>query len=137
MVVRSARALLFDEDGRLVLIKRVRPGLPPYWTTPGGRVEASDASLEAALRRELMEEVGATAELLGEVHVVEPTGEHPTRQHVFLARVLTIDPGRRCGPELTAGHTVDHVEVALLDAIDLRPPHLAALAQGLARGQSV
>ncbi|MBB5787041.1 NUDIX domain-containing protein [Jiangella mangrovi] len=135
--VRSARALLFDDGGRLVLIKRVRPGRGPYWTTPGGKLEPSDDSLEAALHRELMEELGATAQVLGRVHVVEPTTEHPTRQHVFLAQLLTMDPSLRCGPELTAGHLVDHVPVDLLHTIDLRPPELVPLAQQLARSQSV
>ncbi|RIQ31204.1 NUDIX domain-containing protein [Jiangella rhizosphaerae] len=133
---RSARALLFDDAGRLVLIKRMRPGLPPYWTTPGGRVEPSDASVEAALHRELMEELGATAELFGEVHVVEPTPAHPTRQHVFLARLLTIDAGLRCGPELTDGHVVDLVAVDRLTAIDLRPPELVGVAVELAPGSA-
>jgi 8-oxo-dGTP pyrophosphatase MutT (NUDIX family) len=117
-------------------MKRIRPGTAPYWTTPGGRMEPSEASVEAALHRELMEELGATAELLGEVHVVEPTDEHPTRQHVFLARLLTMDLALRCGPELTPGHTVDHVPVEDLVAIDLRPLELLPLARDLARAQS-
>ena len=36
---RSARAILIDDDGYLVLIKRTRPGRTPYWTTAGGGVE--------------------------------------------------------------------------------------------------
>ena len=41
--------------GRLVLIRRTRPGQAPYWTTAGGGVEDSDESAEAALHRELRE----------------------------------------------------------------------------------
>lgn len=56
MITRhSARAILIDDEGRLVLIKRTRPGQVPYWTTAGGGVEDSDASVEAALHRELAE----------------------------------------------------------------------------------
>lgn len=128
-VTRSARALLLDDAGRLVLIKRTRSGRSPYWTTPGGRVEASDASIEAALHRELMEELGATATLLGQVHVISPTTAHPTRQHVFLARLLTMDPALRCGPELTDNHVPDRVPLDLLDTIDLRPSALKIVAK--------
>jgi 8-oxo-dGTP pyrophosphatase MutT (NUDIX family) len=56
---RSARAILIDDAGKLVLIRRSRPGRAPYWTTAGGGVEESDASVEAAMRRELFEELGA------------------------------------------------------------------------------
>lgn len=52
---RAARAILIDDLGRLVLIKRTKPGQPPYWTAPGGGVEDTDASVEAALYRELAE----------------------------------------------------------------------------------
>jgi hypothetical protein len=33
----AARAILIDDAGRLVLIKRTRPGQVPYWTTAGGK----------------------------------------------------------------------------------------------------
>ena len=58
---RSARAIVIDDDGRLVLIKRSKPGREPYWTTAGGGVEDGDASIEAAMHRELFEELGARA----------------------------------------------------------------------------
>ena len=35
---RSARAILIDDEGRLVLIKRSKPDREPYWTTAGGGV---------------------------------------------------------------------------------------------------
>jgi 8-oxo-dGTP pyrophosphatase MutT (NUDIX family) len=63
---RSARAILIDDDGYLVLIRRTRPGRAPYWTTAGGGVEVDDASIEAAMHRELAEELGAKAIGAGE-----------------------------------------------------------------------
>ena len=58
---RSGRAILIDDEGRLVLIRRSKPGREPYWTTAGGGVEDGDASIEAAMHRELFEELGARA----------------------------------------------------------------------------
>ena len=42
-----------------MLIKRTKPNQRPYWTTPGGGIEESDESVEAALQREPIEELGA------------------------------------------------------------------------------
>ncbi len=58
VVKRTARAVLLDGD-QLVLIKRTKPGVDPYWVTPGGGVEPEDSSVVAALHREVLEELGA------------------------------------------------------------------------------
>ncbi|WP_158835561.1 NUDIX hydrolase [Streptomyces sp. NRRL S-350] len=58
----KARALFTDEDGRVLLV-RLRPwdgprGQVPYWTLPGGGVEADRETPRAAARREVREELG-------------------------------------------------------------------------------
>ncbi len=58
---QAARAILIDDDGRLVLIKRTKPDQAPSWTAPGGGVDPTDESVEAALHRELTEELGGAA----------------------------------------------------------------------------
>ncbi|MEU6143347.1 NUDIX hydrolase [Streptomyces sp. NPDC047081] len=58
-VRHKVRVVLLDGD-HLVLLRRGWPGGLPYWTAVGGSVESEDADLEAALRREVMEELGAT-----------------------------------------------------------------------------
>ena len=55
---RSARVLLFDDQGRLVLIRRTRPTGETYLTTPGGGV-GPDETWEVAAARECAEELGA------------------------------------------------------------------------------
>ncbi|PSL08476.1 NUDIX domain-containing protein [Haloactinopolyspora alba] len=131
----SARALLVDDADRLVLIKRVKPHTAAYWTTPGGRVEPSDRSTVTALHRELREELGANAVVGAEVYVQEPTGAHPSRQHFHVARLSSLDASLRSGPDVDAAargeSVVERVDVAAggVDAIDLRPPGLAAFVR--------
>ncbi|WP_235947342.1 NUDIX hydrolase [Candidatus Frankia alpina] len=62
VVRRAARAILIDGNGRLVLFRRTLPKRKPYWSTPGGGVDREDGSVEAALHRELAEELGATVD---------------------------------------------------------------------------
>jgi 8-oxo-dGTP diphosphatase len=58
-LVLVAAAALLDTRGRVLLARRP-PGKPlaGLWEFPGGKVEPSDASPEAALARELREELG-------------------------------------------------------------------------------
>jgi ADP-ribose pyrophosphatase YjhB (NUDIX family) len=132
---RSARAILIDDDGKLVLIRRTKPGLPVYWTTAGGGVEDGDATVEAAMHREIAEELGATATGASQVFLVSGPSRFGLRvQYYFLARLVSLDPARRHGPELAdpSRGRYDPDRVPLLDsgddlaAIDLRPPELKA-----------
>jgi 8-oxo-dGTP pyrophosphatase MutT (NUDIX family) len=73
-------------------------------------VEPADADLEAALRREAMEEIGATIGPAAEFLVLtEPRGTTTVVQHYFLADLLEMDLGRRHGPELDDPDTGDYV----------------------------
>ena len=61
-----ARVLLFDEQGRLLLLFDPDPEQGGYWYTPGGRIEPGESPEEAA-RRELVEELGLDVPNLGPV----------------------------------------------------------------------
>ncbi|HYY02949.1 MAG TPA: NUDIX domain-containing protein [Gaiellaceae bacterium] len=54
---RAVRALVVDSGWRTLLLRWPRPGGPPWWIAPGGGVEPGESD-EAALRRELTEELG-------------------------------------------------------------------------------
>lgn len=127
---RSARAILIDDAGRLLLIKRTKPGQDPYWTTPGGGVESSDVSIEAALHRELVEELGAKASGAAQVFLHSTPSEAGVAvQHFFVARLGTLDADARSGAEFEdasrGGYDLDKVDLtARLEDVDLKPSAL-------------
>lgn len=130
---RSARAILIDDEDRLVLFKRTKPGEIPYWSTPGGGMDERDASLEAAFHREIAEELGAEASTPIPVFLHSfRNGRGLTVQHYFVARMTRLDLSTRHGPEFEdpSRGSYDPVRVSLLGdadglvALDLRPPSL-------------
>jgi ADP-ribose pyrophosphatase YjhB (NUDIX family) len=130
---QAARAILIDDDDHLVLIKRTRPGQPPYWVTPGGGVEATDVSIEAALHRELHEELGAEASGAARVFLLSSqTDAGVSVHHIFVARMTKLDESARDGPEHDdpSRGTYEAYRVDLrgddLASVDLRPPELKA-----------
>lgn len=130
---RAARVLLIDDRARLVLIKRTKPGQKPYWTAPGGGVEDTDASVEAALHRELAEELGAHARDATQVFLFSsPSGAGIAVQHFFAARLISLNEATRSGPEFDdpsrGGYELDHVDLLgdELASIDLKPTELKA-----------
>ncbi|WP_433890830.1 NUDIX domain-containing protein [Streptomyces sp. CA-111067] len=105
VVKRTARAIILDGDD-LVLIKRTKPGIAPYWLTPGGGVEDDDASVLAALHREIDEELGGKVTdvvpaFLDTVEHIAEDGSHGVKvQFFFACRLAALDLDRRHGPEI-------------------------------------
>ena len=128
---RSARAILVDSEDRLVLIKRTKPGQAPYWTAPGGGVEVDDASVEAALHRELAEELGAEVSGAARVFLFSsPSPAGVAVQYFFLARLTRLDVEARSGEEFSdpsrGGYELDRIDLqgGDLESIDLMPVEL-------------
>jgi 8-oxo-dGTP pyrophosphatase MutT (NUDIX family) len=65
----SAGGLVFDEEGRVLLIRARDLRNQPVWTLPKGTLTKGETSAEAALR-EVREETGYRCELLRELQVV-------------------------------------------------------------------
>lgn len=120
-MTNRVRALLITPDGDLLTIRRVRPGQDPYWVLPGGGVEPGE-DLDAALARELREEIAATADVHSLVYVLGQGGD---RQYIYLARAhaWSPEPGDRTGPEFTNLSRGDYH----LQPIPLTAPALAAI----------
>lgn len=58
---RSARIIVLDPQGRVLLFRFDVSDRPPFWVTAGGECEANE-TFEQAARRELFEETGITAD---------------------------------------------------------------------------
>ncbi|WP_306370760.1 NUDIX domain-containing protein [Nocardiopsis sp. CC223A] len=141
IVKQGARALLFDEHRRLVLIKRTKPGQEPYWVSVGGGLEPEDADAEAALHREVFEELGGKIDRVRQVLLItDDLPEGVGLQHVFVARLLSADPGQRTGAEFTEPGRGTYEVVAVpathdaLADIRLLPPRLADFLQANLHG---
>lgn len=97
----TARVLLFDPEGRLLLMKGRLPGLPPpgAWFTVGGGAEPGEGVLEAAAR-EIREETGFEDFELGPVvwrregELALAKGPVWMDEHYVLARCPGGDPAR-------------------------------------------
>ena len=62
-------ALIFEAD-RILLVERGREPLKGYWSLPGGVLETGE-TLEAGIRRELLEETGLIVQTDGIAEVFE------------------------------------------------------------------
>lgn len=62
----SARILLLDGEGRILLFRFDAPDRAPFWATPGGALDPGE-TFEACARRELREETGLDLDCGAEV----------------------------------------------------------------------
>jgi len=108
---RTARVLVFDAAGRVLLIRCVvmrKEGEFCFWLTPGGEIEAGESPAEAAAR-ELREELGLEAPVVGPVYEEATQFEHQGEMRdnldfYFVARSSAEAPVLR-------GVTADEIEI--------------------------
>ncbi|MFI1189001.1 NUDIX domain-containing protein [Streptomyces californicus] len=135
-MTERVRAVLLTPDDTMLVIRRTRPGVPVYWVLPGGGVEPTDASREAALHREIHEEIAGKAGIVRLLHTMESDDE---RQLFYLARIATWSFDDRTGPEFsTEGrgeYALEEIPLTLasLDGIDLKPEEIAHVLRGAIR----
>jgi 8-oxo-dGTP pyrophosphatase MutT (NUDIX family) len=97
-IVPSAGAIVVDDTGRILLIRRADNG---NWAAPGGAMDLGESIIDAAIR-ETLEETGIRCEITGLVgiytdprHVIHYTSNNEVRQElsiVFTARPVGGEP---------------------------------------------
>jgi 8-oxo-dGTP diphosphatase len=99
----AASAAVF-RDGKVLIARRVNP--PALWSLPGGRVEKNEDPKDAA-ERELYEETGVEAEILGlagqrEVMLRDERGEIVEKYVVMAFAARWLAGEAKAGPEASA-----------------------------------
>jgi 8-oxo-dGTP pyrophosphatase MutT (NUDIX family) len=129
---QRVRAVLITPQRSMLVIKRIRPGIPAYWILPGGKVEGTDESLEAALHREVWEEIAGRAEITGLLHTIQTEEE---RHFFYVARIKKWSFEDRTGPEFSQEGQGEYEleEIPLthqgIKGINLKPAEIATEIQ--------
>ena len=106
-VRRAARAVVSDDDGRVYLMHARNHG---YYKLPGGGINEGESN-EAALDREIHEEMGAWVEITGEVgQTIQYDEVKDFRQDSYCYRARLV--GELGRPELTDSEAEAGFEVA-------------------------
>jgi len=99
----SARILLLDGEGRVLLFRFAAPDRAPFWATPGGALDPGEGFADCA-RRELREETGLDLDCGPEV--ARRLAEFVTLEGVPVAADERYFLVRTHAPEIsTTGHT--------------------------------
>ena len=103
-------------DGEVLLIRRANPPRKGEWSLPGGRIEWGETTAAAALR-ELREETGVEADLLGLVDVVDGLFMQRASGDIWAHYVLVDYAARWRSGEPRAGDDADDARFFALDEI--------------------
>lgn len=111
-------ALVHDDEGHLLVVRRARPPGAGQWSVPGGRVEPDETD-EQAVRREALEETGLHVTVglrVGTVQRPGPAGEvYDIRDYACSLAVATSPVA---GDDATDVRWVGRQDLKSLDLVD-------------------
>lgn len=114
--VVAVAAIVYDPQGRVLLVERGKPPGEGLWTVPGGRLEASE-TLAQGVAREVREETGMIVEVGALACVVERMGDD--YHFVILDYVARAIGGELApGSDARAAKWVDEGELQTLPLTD-------------------
>lgn len=110
----SVDAVLFDQQGRLLLIRRKYPPYQGQYALPGGFVDYGE-TVEAAVQRELEEETGIRTGITRLVGVYSAPDRDPRRHNVSVAFLMQPSPQQPVGGDdaASAAYVDDWKDVEL------------------------
>jgi 8-oxo-dGTP diphosphatase len=109
---KVAAAALIEQDGRVLLVRRVNEPFRGFWTLPAGFVDAGEDPADTAAR-ECLEETGLTVRILHVLDVIAGR-EHPRGADFIIVYGAQVISG-----ELMAGDDAD--QAAWFERADLPP----------------
>ena len=119
--VACVGAVVRDDRGRLLLVRRGTEPAKGRWSVPGGRIEPGESAVHAVVR-ELAEETGLRVIVTGRAGTVERTGPGGVVYEIedFYARLEPgVDPERvRAGDDAAEAGWFTLPEVEGLDCVD-------------------
>ncbi len=104
-------------EGRFLLVRRGRAPAKGLYAFPGGRVESGE-TLEQAVRREVMEETGATITDVKHVVDLDIVAEDDERRIEF---ILSVHSATFAGGKVIAGDDADAVLWASVEEMERLP----------------
>jgi ADP-ribose pyrophosphatase YjhB (NUDIX family) len=109
-------------DGKILVIDDEQPHLGSRQSFPGGRVDETDASIEAAAKREILEETGYSFKNWRLIKVSQPY----RKMEWFVYVLLAWEESGKQEPALDAGEkiTVEHLSFDEVKARVIRKGHM-------------
>jgi 8-oxo-dGTP diphosphatase len=124
-VVPCVGAVVHDDDGRLLLVRRRNPPAPGRWSVPGGRVEGTETD-GAAVRREVLEETGLDVVVGAYLGTVQRDGPGGIRYDIRDYACAVMGGRLRAGDDATDVRFVGRRDLSDLDTVDGLVDALAA-----------